>query len=618
MTYVIAQPCVDVLDTACIEECPVDCIYEGERMLYIHPDECVDCGACEPVCPVEAIFYEDDVPGAVEGLLQGQRRVLRRPRLARRRLQDRQDRQGPPARRRAAAAGGGRRALTRSPAEPLSRRPCRPSRCRGGCPTSPGTCSPPYGDRARAHPDGIVDLSVGTPVDPTPEVVQAALRGGRRRARLPARRTAPPQLREAAAGWLAPPAAARRSTRSTCCRRSARRSWSPGCRRSSGSGPATLVVVPELAYPTYEVGALARRAPTWCAPTALLALGPGAGWTWSGSTRRPTRPAGCCPPSTCARSSTGPASAARSSCRDECYLELGWDAPSRSRCCTPTSAAAATTGVLAVHSLSKRSNLAGYRAGFVAGDPRAGRRAAAGPQAPRADRARAGAGGDGGRARRRRARRRSSGPGMRARRERLLAAFERRRLHASSTPRRGCTCGRPRGEACWDTVAWLAELGILVAPGEFYGPGGARHVRVALTATDERVDAAVERLSRRPRALGVGYGRSSSSAGNGRGSAQSLACRAALRPPQSPVRGSASSAPVMLLRRNSSAGRPDSSAALTTVPSGQRDLGARGHVAAGLDDAVVAERDADAGVRADQAALGRSGRPPCRRRTASP
>src|SRR5262245_15689466 len=62
VTYVIAEPCVDVLDKACIEECPVDCIYEGGRMLYIHPDECVDCGACEPVCPVEAIFYEDDLP----------------------------------------------------------------------------------------------------------------------------------------------------------------------------------------------------------------------------------------------------------------------------------------------------------------------------------------------------------------------------------------------------------------------------------------------------------------------------------------------------------------------------------------------------------------------------
>jgi NAD-dependent dihydropyrimidine dehydrogenase PreA subunit len=63
MTYVIAAACVDVKDKACIEECPVDCIYEGDRMMYIHPDECVDCGACEPVCPVSAIFYEDDVPG---------------------------------------------------------------------------------------------------------------------------------------------------------------------------------------------------------------------------------------------------------------------------------------------------------------------------------------------------------------------------------------------------------------------------------------------------------------------------------------------------------------------------------------------------------------------------
>jgi NAD-dependent dihydropyrimidine dehydrogenase PreA subunit len=62
VTYVIAQPCVDLKDLACVDECPVDCIYEGQRMLYIHPDECVDCGACEPVCPVEAIFYEDDTP----------------------------------------------------------------------------------------------------------------------------------------------------------------------------------------------------------------------------------------------------------------------------------------------------------------------------------------------------------------------------------------------------------------------------------------------------------------------------------------------------------------------------------------------------------------------------
>jgi NAD-dependent dihydropyrimidine dehydrogenase PreA subunit len=62
MTYVVALPCVDLLDKTCIDECPVDCIYEGERMMYIHPDECVDCGACEPVCPVDAISFEAHVP----------------------------------------------------------------------------------------------------------------------------------------------------------------------------------------------------------------------------------------------------------------------------------------------------------------------------------------------------------------------------------------------------------------------------------------------------------------------------------------------------------------------------------------------------------------------------
>jgi NAD-dependent dihydropyrimidine dehydrogenase PreA subunit len=65
MTYVITTPCVDVQDQSCVEVCPVDCIYfdeDEDRMLYISPDECIDCGACEPACPVTAIFAEDDVP----------------------------------------------------------------------------------------------------------------------------------------------------------------------------------------------------------------------------------------------------------------------------------------------------------------------------------------------------------------------------------------------------------------------------------------------------------------------------------------------------------------------------------------------------------------------------
>jgi len=62
MPYIIAEPCISVKDKACVEVCPVDCIYEGETQLYIHPDECIDCGACEPVCPVKAIFAEDETP----------------------------------------------------------------------------------------------------------------------------------------------------------------------------------------------------------------------------------------------------------------------------------------------------------------------------------------------------------------------------------------------------------------------------------------------------------------------------------------------------------------------------------------------------------------------------
>ncbi len=62
MTYIIAEPCIGVKDKACLDVCPVDCIYEGDDMLYIHPEECIDCGACEPECPVDAIFPEDEVP----------------------------------------------------------------------------------------------------------------------------------------------------------------------------------------------------------------------------------------------------------------------------------------------------------------------------------------------------------------------------------------------------------------------------------------------------------------------------------------------------------------------------------------------------------------------------
>ncbi len=62
MAYIIAEPCIDVKDKACVEACPVDCIYEGDTQLYIHPEECIDCGACVDPCPVDAIYHEDELP----------------------------------------------------------------------------------------------------------------------------------------------------------------------------------------------------------------------------------------------------------------------------------------------------------------------------------------------------------------------------------------------------------------------------------------------------------------------------------------------------------------------------------------------------------------------------
>jgi aspartate/methionine/tyrosine aminotransferase len=174
---------------------------------------------------------------------------------------------------------------------------------------------------------------------------------------------------------------------------------------------------------------------------------------------------------------------------DECYLPLGWEV-------TPTSVLAACgpsyEGVLAVHSLSKRSNLAGYRAGFVAGDPELvgellAVRKHAGMMVPApVQAAMVAALGDESHVDEQRARY--------ARRRELL----RDALSAAGFTVDGSAAGLylwvTRGEDCWSTVDWLARRGVLVAPGAFYGPAGERYVRVALTVTDERVESAVRRL----------------------------------------------------------------------------------------------------------------------------
>jgi succinyldiaminopimelate transaminase len=176
---------------------------------------------------------------------------------------------------------------------------------------------------------------------------------------------------------------------------------------------------------------------------------------------------------------------------DECYLSLGWDAQPVS-VLHPQVSGDNHRGLLAVHSLSKSSNLAGYRAGFVAGDPDLVaallkvRRHAGMMVARPVQQAMVVALSDDahiGRQRDRYARRRAL----------LRPALDRAGLRVQRS-QGGLFLWCTAGEPCWDTVARLAELGVLVAPGEFYGSAGARHVRVSLTAQDRCIDAVVQRL----------------------------------------------------------------------------------------------------------------------------
>ncbi|MBO0882017.1 MAG: succinyldiaminopimelate transaminase, partial [Mycobacterium sp.] len=178
---------------------------------------------------------------------------------------------------------------------------------------------------------------------------------------------------------------------------------------------------------------------------------------------------------------------------DECYLGLGWDAQPVS-VLHPSVCDEDHTGLLAVHSLSKSSSLAGYRAAFVAGDRAlvaellAVRRHAGMMVSTPVQAAMVAALDDDAHAQQQRDR-------YRQRREALLPALGSAGFTVEHSEA-GLYLWATRGQACRDTVGWLAQRGIMVAPGEFYGPGGAQHVRVALTATDERIAAAVDRLSR--------------------------------------------------------------------------------------------------------------------------
>ncbi len=257
-----------------------------------------------------------------------------------------------------------------------------------------------------------------------------------------------------------------------------------------GLGPGDRVVLPEVAYPTYEVGVRIAGAEPVRAD-GLVAAGPGpVRLVWVNS---PANPTGRVLPAAHLRKVVDWARERGAVvASDECYLDFGWDAEPVS-VLHPDVCGPEPTGVLAVHSLSKRSNLAGYRAGFVAGDPRlvAGLLAVrkhAGLIVPAPVLAAATvAYGDDGHVAEQRDR-------YAARRAVLRPALEAAGF-AVEHSEAGLYLWATAGEDCWASVDRLAGLGILVAPGSFYGPSGGRHVRVALTATDERVAAAVTRLS---------------------------------------------------------------------------------------------------------------------------
>ncbi len=347
----------------------------------------------------------------------------------------------------------------------------------------------PFKARAAEHADGLVDLSVGTPVDPTPRVVQEALRSA---ANSPGYPTVwgSESLRASIISYLVRRCGSITLTDDCVLPTVGSKELVASLPSQLGVRAGQTVLIPEVAYPTYAVGAMLAGA-DYVASDATISVGPrDVPLVWLNSPGNPT--GRILPPDHLRKVISWARERGAVVAADECYLECAWEKE-------PVSVLDASVNggsldsVLAVHSLSKRSNLAGYRAAFVAGDP-----SIVGDL---------------------REIRRHSGlmvPGpvqvaMEAAlhddghiEEQRQRYFERRGLLRRALEAAGFRIDHSEGslylwatrdEACMDTVAWLAEQGILVAPGDFYGPAGARHVRVAFTATDERVEAAATRLA---------------------------------------------------------------------------------------------------------------------------
>lgn len=348
---------------------------------------------------------------------------------------------------------------------------------------------------ARAHPDGIVDLSVGTPVDPTPEVVQEALRAAADSPGYPTT-IGLEATRQAAIDWLARRHGVTGLGLDGVLPVTGSKELIASMALHLGIGPGDLVGYPALAYPTYEVGAALAGADS-LATDSLTAFGPRTPrLLWLNS---PANPSGRVLPldhlrkvvDWCRERGTVLVS-------DECYIECAWEGERPLSILDPQVSGGSLDGLLAVHSLSKRSNLAGYRCAFLAGAPAlVGELLAVrknlglqmpGPQ----QRAMVAALADDAHVAEQHAR-------YAARRAALKGALEAAGFTIDHSEASLYLWAQRRtddgAEDCWSTVAWLADRGILAAPGDFYGAAGRRHVRVAFTATDERVAAAVSRLA---------------------------------------------------------------------------------------------------------------------------
>jgi succinyldiaminopimelate transaminase len=335
----------------------------------------------------------------------------------------------------------------------------------------------------------MVDLSIGAPVDPVPGPVQAALAAAANSPGYPLTRGTPP-VREAAANWLARRHGVTVSPDSVLPVIGTKEfiAWLPAM---LGLGPGDTVVYPELAYPTYDAGI--RLAGATGLPTdSTLSLGPQAvKLAWVNS---PSNPTGrVLPPEHLAKMVRWARERGTLLASDECYIEQGWETTPVS-VLHPDVSGGTPDGLLAVHSLSKRSNLAGYRAGFVTGDPALVAelheiRRHAGMIVPAPIQAALIAALDDDQA-------------ADEQRERYLRrrAVLRPALEAAGWVVEHSEAGlylwaaRP-GVDGWESARILSEAGLLISPGELYGQAGVRHVRLALTATDECIGAAAARLT---------------------------------------------------------------------------------------------------------------------------